>query len=114
MTGYAVLAALVFLFTSDALYRKVVARATSLLPLSMQTETTASFALGAVIWDRKIPNELRRKYLLSIGFAAMAGLCVTVVAYDTGHPNWAAFFACLLLGVIGHGLRSCMRYRALA
>ena len=114
MTGYAVLAALVFLFTSDALYRKVVARAAPLLPLSLQAEAAASFSLGAVIWERTIPNDLRRKYLLSIGFAAMAGLCVTVVAYDTGHPNWTAFFACLLLGVIGHGLRSCMKYRALA
>ena len=112
MTGYAVIAALVFLYVSDFLYRTVVARAKPLFPLSMQEEHKASFSLGAILWQPAFPADLRRKYLLSIGSGVMAGLCVVIVAYNTGHPNWAMFFACLVSYAIWHGIVAWSKYRA--
>lgn len=112
MTGFAVIGALIFLYVSDALYRTVVARAKPLFPLNLQEEHKASFALGALIWERSFPADLRRKYLLSIGFGAIAAFCVALIAYNKGHPIWAAFFVCLLLYVIWHGLVGWTKYRA--
>ena len=104
MTGLAVLAAIVFLYVSDALYRSVVARAKSQFPSDLQEERKASYVLGAFIWQRSFPAELRRKYLWSIGFGALAAFCVVVIAYTTGHSNWAVFFASLLVLTVWNGL----------
>jgi hypothetical protein len=93
MTGYAVLAAIVCLFVSDALFRTVVAWAKPLLPENLQEERKASYSLGALIWESSFPDDLRRKYLLSIAFGVIAGLCVVLIAYNTDHSNWAVFFA---------------------
>ena len=111
MTGYAVIAAIVSLYVSDALYRTVVARATPLLPDNLQEERKASYSLGALIWEPSFPNELRRKYLWSIAFGALAGFCVVFFAYNTGHSNWAVFFAGLLLLTIANGLLGWTKYR---
>jgi len=111
MTGYVIIGALVFLFVSDALYRSVVTRAKPLFPLSLQEERRASFALGALLWERSFPADLRRKYLLSIGSAALAVFCVALFAYITGHSNWAVFFAGLLLCVAVHGLVAWTKHR---
>ena len=111
MTGYAVLAALAFLYVSDALYRTVVARAKPLMPDNLQEDRKASYSLGAFVWQPSFPADLRRKYLWSIAFGAMAAFCVTLVAYNTRHPNWAVFFAGVLLFVTWHGLVGWTKYR---
>jgi hypothetical protein len=111
MAGYAVIGAMIFLFVSDAIYRAIVRRVKPLFPATMREEREAHYFLGAVIWEPFFPNELRRKYLWSIGFAALAALCVVLVADSTGHPYWAVFFACLLLGVIRQGAVGWTKYR---
>ncbi|MGH6726691.1 MAG: hypothetical protein ACREB8_09130 [Pseudolabrys sp.] len=111
MTGYAMLAALAFLYVSDSLHRSVVKRARPLMPDSLQEERKASYALGVFIWDQSFPDDLRRKYLWSVTFGAMAAFCVTLVAYNTRHPNWAVFFAGVLLFVTWHGLSGWAKYR---
>jgi hypothetical protein len=112
MTGYAAIAAIVFLYVSDFLYRAVVARAKSLFPPNLQEERKASFSLGAILWLPFFPADLRRKYLWSIGFAVMGGFCVVIVSYNTGHRNWAAFFACLVSYAVWHGVTAWSKYRA--
>lgn len=71
MTGYAFIAAIVSLYVSDALYRTVIAWA-KLLPDKLQEERKVSYSIGALIWEPSLPNNLGRKYLLSIAFGAIA------------------------------------------
>ena len=112
ITGIAIIAAIVFLFVSDSLYRTVVARAKPLFPANLQDTDKASFSLGAFMWEANFPNELRRKYLWSIGFATLAGACVTLTAYKTGHLYWAVFFSGLLIFVAGLGITRWTKYRS--
>jgi hypothetical protein len=111
MTGYAVLTAIVCLYVSDSFYRTIIARAKLLLPENLQEERKASYSLGALIWQPSFPDDLRRKYVLSVGFGAVAAFCVTLVAYNTRHPNWTVFFAAVFLFVTWHGLVSWTKYR---
>jgi hypothetical protein len=112
MTGCALIAAIFFLYLSDFLYRAVVARARPLYPPLLQEERKASFSLGAILWLPFFPTDLRRKYFWSIGFAIMGGFCVVVVSYNTGHRNWAVFFAGLVCYAIWHGMAAWSKYRA--
>jgi uncharacterized membrane protein YjjB (DUF3815 family) len=80
--------------------------------VNLQETDKASFSLGALIWEPNFPNELRRQYLWSIGFAALAGFCTTLIAYNTGHLYWAAFFASLLIFVAGFGIMRWTKYRS--
>jgi hypothetical protein len=112
MTGFAIIAALISFYVSDMFYKSVVARAKPLFPSNLQDERAASFSLGAYIWQPAFPAELRRKYLLSIGFGALAAFWVALIAYNTGHSLWAAFFACLLSYVAWHGVLAWSKHRA--
>ena len=111
MIGNPVIAAIVSQYVSDALYRTIAERAMPLLPDNPHEERKASYSLGALIWEPSFPNELRRKYLWSIAFGALAGFCVVFFAYNTGHSNWAVFFAGLLLLTIANGLLGWTKYR---
>jgi len=106
MTSYTVIAAIVSLYVSDPLYRTVIAWARPLLTDKMQEEPKASNTLGALIWEPSLPNDLRRKYLLSIAFGAIAAFFAVLFAYTAGRSNWTVDFACLLLLTISNGLLS--------
>ncbi len=101
IAGLAIVAAIVCLFVSDTLYRSVVAGARPLLPENLRTEAQASFSLGAIMWQPAFPVALRRRYLLSILFALIAGFCVVLFLLRLGHPLWAAFFSLVILLVTG-------------
>jgi hypothetical protein len=110
MTGYAVFAGIVCMYVSDRLYRSVVARARPLFPESEREERKANYSLGALLWQPAFPDGLRRKYLWSGGFAVLAALFVTIIAYNTRHPNWAAFFAGVLLLLTAQVLVNGVKY----
>jgi hypothetical protein len=113
MTGYIVFVALALFYGSDLLHRTVVARARPLFPSSLQEERKASFVLGAFVWEPSFPADLRHKYLWAVGLGASAILCVVIIAYNTKHPLWAAFFACLFLLTLWHGLKGWIKLLAI-
>lgn len=112
IAGLAIVAAIVCLFVSDALYRSVVAHARPLLPAAMQAEAQASFSLGAFMWRPAFPVALRRRYLLSILFALIAGFCVVLLLLRLGHPYWAASASLLILLITGVAASGLSKYRS--
>jgi len=89
--------ATVLLIAAGALYYTALEQIRPRFPPNLRDAHTARFALNALIWDRLIPDHLRRKYLLSLAFGDLAILSIAIATFLEGLYIWTAFAVSLFL-----------------
>jgi hypothetical protein len=111
MSGLLLLFTLALLITAGGFYYRALEQVRPWFPPNLKDELTARFALDAFIWERSFPADARRKYLVSVGFAAIAFLCPAIALYLQSQFFFAGCFVCLSLLQAGYGLMRWAKYK---
>ena|SRR5215471_10608365 len=100
-----------FLIAAASFYFSAFDQAAPWFPPEFRNDSRVRIALDVLIWERSFPAEARRKYLLSIGLAAVAMLCAAILLQLQDQFVAAVCFACLFVLGVGCALVRWVKYK---
>ena len=111
MSGLLLILTFAFLIAAASFYSSAFDQATPWFPPEFRDASRVRVALDVLIWDRSFPVEARRKYLLSLGLAAVAMLCAAIFLQLQDQFVGAVCFACLFVLGVGCVLVRWVKYK---
>lgn len=111
MSGLLLLLTFALLIAAAGLYSAAFEQVTPWFPPEFRDPYRVRVALDVLIWERSFPVEARRKYLLSIGLAAVAMLCAAIFLQLQDQFVGAVCFACLFALGVGCALVRWVKYK---